>query len=227
MAAVYPTAIKKFAYRQDFTQLVNAADVNVAYDEIAALQTTLGTLPGSDNLGDGSSVSFPTVKANISDARKGGQLPTVFARVFNLQVPFNPNNGAAPGLQPNFTDTVWDSHNMWQGGNQLICPRDGIYNFSLYSEWQLQTDPYDFEQPPFDISGYVQIGLQLYGGGRYVTGYNHQVVQGAQYAVRGSASADWAWYKGQTMKLSVHQRAHFNSTPVCIYLQATYLRSTP
>src|SRR5690242_17823700 len=128
MAAVYPTAIKSFSYRQDFTEIVNAADVNVAYDEIAAIQNTLGTKPNTDTL-DNKTVTFASVKQNIASARRGDQNPSCMARIFNYMVQPGGDN---PGTRffPNFSDVLWDTHHMWQGGDSLICPRSGIYSFN-------------------------------------------------------------------------------------------------
>lgn len=225
MAAVYPTAVKSFSYRQDFTQIVNAADVNVAYDEITAIQNTLGTKPNTDTI-DGTTKTFSTVRANISDARLGTTKPSCHARVFNFLVQAAGDN---PGTRywPNFTDVAWDTHNMWQGGDSLICPRSGIYSFNLYTEWQLASDPYDFEQTPFQRSGYVQMGLQFYKSGRFITGQNHQVVQGAQYAPRLSASTSWEWTQGTPLSVNLLQTAYTVPKSVCVYLNVTYERALP
>lgn len=228
MAAVYPTAIKNFAYRQDFTQLVDAADVNVAYDEITALQNTLGTNPQSDTI-DGKTYTWASVKSNISAARKGVANPSGFFRVFDYSVPYHANNGATPGLFPPFSDAPWDTHGMWSmGSDSLVSPRDGIYNFSFYTEWQRQSEPYDFWQLPFERNGYAQVGLQFYKSGRYLTGYNHGTVTGAQYAIRGSASANWEWPKGTPMSVALSQTFQVSRPAnVCIYLFVTYLRAMP
>ena len=50
MAAVYPTAVKSFKSRQNYTMIVDAGDVNQAYDEITALQTVLGAMPHQDTI---------------------------------------------------------------------------------------------------------------------------------------------------------------------------------
>lgn len=223
MAAVYPTAIKSFSYRQDFTQIVNAADVNVAYDEITAVQNVLGTKPNSDSP-DGTVINFSSVKENIASARRGDQNPSCFARVVNFLVA---KGGDNPGSRtfPNFTDTVWDTHGMWKGGDSLICPRSGIYSFNLYTEWQKNSDPYDFEQTPFQRSNYVQMGLQFYKSGRFITGQNHQVVQGAQYAPRLAASTSWQWTKGVPLNVNLLQTIFDAPMLVNVYLNVTYERS--
>lgn len=223
MAAVYPTAVKSFSYRQDFTQIVNAADVNVAYDEITATQNILGTKPNTDVI-DGATVTFPSVRANISDTRLGTTNPSCHARIFNY---FVQPGGDNPGSRfwPDFSDTAWDTHGMWQGGDSLICPRSGIYSFNLYTEWQLESEPYDFEQTPFERSGYVQMGLQFYKSGRFITGQNHQVIQGVQYAPRLSASTSWQWVKGTPLNVNLLQTAYTVPKSVCVYLNVTYERA--
>ena len=45
MAASYPSAIKSFTQQVDLSDVIDAADVNEAYDEIEAIQTELGTDP--------------------------------------------------------------------------------------------------------------------------------------------------------------------------------------
>lgn len=233
MAAVYPTAVKSFSYRQDFTQLVNAADVNVAYDEITAIQNTLGTNPNQDSFINNAApigneyYSWPSVKANIASARRGTTNPSGFFRVFNTAVPFQGDDGAHVPIRPNFSDAPWDTHGIWPGGNALICPRDGIYSFEVYTEWQVQTDPYDFEQTPFDRSGYVQLGLQFYGSGRFLTGYNVPTVQGVRYAPRASCAATWEWTKGTPVQLNLAQTAKLGGMHCCVYVYINYHRALP
>lgn len=231
MAAVYPTAVKNFSYRQDFTQLVNAADVNVAYDEITAVQRTLGTNPTQDTFNNRFTsdefYSWTTVRDSIASARRGLTDPICFARIFNAFVPYQGDDGANPGTTPNFSDTVWDTHHMWPGGSSLVSPRDGVYTFEVYSEWQLESDPYDFEQSPFDTSGYVQLGLQFRNSGRYATGYNHATVQGTRYAPRGSCAATREWPEGTPINVDLMQRTKFGGMYCNVYLYVTYQRALP
>jgi hypothetical protein len=75
MAASYPTTTKTFVDRVDNTSPVVAADVNAAYAEITAIQSTVGTTPAS-TLGwsgtfDQTTTDFTTVKARIQNAEYG------------------------------------------------------------------------------------------------------------------------------------------------------------
>jgi hypothetical protein len=75
MAASYPTTTKTFVDRVDNTSPVVAADVNAAYAEITAIQSTVGTTPAS-TLGwsgtfDQTTTDFTTVKARIQNVEYG------------------------------------------------------------------------------------------------------------------------------------------------------------
>lgn len=229
MVAIYPTAIKQFSYRQDFTEIVEAADVNVSYDEIGAVQATLGAMPQSDLI-DGSTVTWPSVKASISAARRGVTHPICYVHAVNNMVPFSYNNAnlGPQGIDATFSYATWDTHNMWQGGSTLLCPRTGWYQFSVYTEWQLESDPFDFEQPPFERAGYIQVGMQINGAGRYVTGFNYLVQQGAQFAIREGASQGFPWFQGNTVTVDLVQNVRSSSPMPCnVYVSMTYLRDMP
>lgn len=49
MVASYPTIVRKFTARIDGTEYVMAADVNGVYDEVTAIETTLGSNPQNYN----------------------------------------------------------------------------------------------------------------------------------------------------------------------------------
>lgn len=229
MVAIYPTAVKSFSYRQDFTEIVEAADVNVAYDEIGAVQTVLGTYPNTDNI-DGVTQTWPTVKASIQASKRGVTKPICYVHAVNNMVPYSFNNAehGPSGINATFSYATWDTHGMWQGGSVLKCPRTGWYDFAVYTEWQLESEPFDFEQPPFERSGYVQLGLQVDGGGRYVTGYNFPVLQGQQFAPRESASQGFPWFKDSPLTVSLTQNVRASGPLPCnVYLSVTYVRDAP
>lgn len=229
MVAIYPTALKTFSYRQDFTQIVEAADVNVAYDEIGAIQSTLGTTPQADTI-DGKTVTWPTVKSSISAAKTGVTKPMVQVHAVDQQVPYSFNNTSfSPGgIFATYSYATWDTHNMWQGGNTLVCPRTGWYDFQVYTEWHLQTDPFDFEQPPLERTGYVELGIQINGAGRYVTGFNYQALQGSQFGIRESAARCFPWFQGDKVAVRLIQNVKTSSPLPCnVYFSVTYVRSDP
>jgi len=62
MPAVYPTTRVNFTRKVDLQDLVVAADINAAYDEIEAIQSTLGLLPALQG-----STNWVTVKARIEN----------------------------------------------------------------------------------------------------------------------------------------------------------------
>jgi hypothetical protein len=75
--ANYPNSVKNFDTKQDLTDIVYAADVNVVYDEVTAIESNLGTLIKSrdDNWGVGtfstSSTSWTSLKARITNIENG------------------------------------------------------------------------------------------------------------------------------------------------------------
>jgi hypothetical protein len=225
MVAIYPTALKSFAYRQDFTELVEAADINVAYDEIGAVESTLGVLPNSDTL-DGSTVTWPTVKANISAARNGVTKPICKLRTVDTLVPYGGPSGT--GIYAAFNSAIWDTHGMWQGGSTIICPRTGWYNFQFYAEWQYAAFPFDNSVPQYEHSGYASVGLQQLPNSLYITGSNHFVSQGAQFAIRSSGSISAPWFKGTSLSAQLAQTVRSSSSQPCnLYLSITYERDAP
>jgi hypothetical protein len=75
MAAVYPNSVKSFVNTVDNTDTVIASDVNLAYAEISAIESVLGTTP-SATLGwtgsfDQTSSDFTTVTNRIQNAEYG------------------------------------------------------------------------------------------------------------------------------------------------------------
>lgn len=76
MTARYPSNPMSFDYRQNVTDLVQAQDVNVLYDEASAVGATLGTNPqvsaswGGSGF-DSSTTSWTTVKDRIQNIENG------------------------------------------------------------------------------------------------------------------------------------------------------------
>lgn len=75
--ATYPAAVKSFTTRQDNIDVVAAGDMNQAYDEIGAVQSTLGVTPAtsaSSMSGGWDSTTgkdWATVKARLDNIEKG------------------------------------------------------------------------------------------------------------------------------------------------------------
>jgi len=76
MAASYPAAAKYFTNKVDNTDTVIASDVNLAYDEITAIETTLGTTPAVSSTWSGtfdstSAANWTTVTGRLENIEYG------------------------------------------------------------------------------------------------------------------------------------------------------------
>jgi len=76
MTASYPASVKTFTRKRDLLDIVLAADINLVYDEVTAMQTIMGTFP-SVNLGwdsgsfDQSTLSWPNIRTRIQNIEYG------------------------------------------------------------------------------------------------------------------------------------------------------------
>lgn len=94
MAASYPSSIKSFIYRVDNQDKVIASDVNVAYDEIVAIESELGEGGVASRSTDwGNSTMNMTIKdwTNLGGLR---------ARLENLENGVYASNNAIDGGTP-------------------------------------------------------------------------------------------------------------------------------
>ena len=221
MVAVYPNAIKTFAYRQDYTELVDAADVNVSYDEIGAIQKTLGVLPNTDTI-DGKVNTWPTVSNRISAVREGVSKPYCNVQAHNFSVPYGP-----AGLNVSWTNTTWDTHKMWAGGTQLICPRSGVYSFDIYIRWHPDNLPDDNQQPVFNRNGGLLIAARStnISGDLVDTGGFYPI--GWQRSTHQSASITLPWVKGDAVVMYVNQSCLTSPIVSSAYMSITYHRDPP
>ena len=76
MAASYPSAAKYFTNKVDNTDTVIASDVNLAYEEITAIETTLGTTPAVSSTWSGtfdstSAANWTTVTGRLENIEYG------------------------------------------------------------------------------------------------------------------------------------------------------------
>jgi hypothetical protein len=220
MVAVYPAAIKNFAYRQDYTELVEAADVNVSYDEIRAVQSTLGTNPQQETI-DGKLTKYKDVSTRISAARKGSSIPYVGVSAHDVHVPFNND------LIPSWNSKLFDTNNMINGSS-LICPRDGIYHFNFYIRWHKDSITNASLLPTFDRSGKLQIEAFQSGSSAFLTCQTDWFPQGFQDFARQSASMIYPWYKGNAVKVHAYQSCYKAGTlTATIYANIAYIRDIP
>jgi len=218
MTAAYPGAIKSFFYRQDFTEIVDAADINTAYDEIVAIQNTLGTSPQSDTI-DSKLVTWPTVKANIAASRKRVTDPYVYASAHNFSVPYNNSN-----YSPSWTSVGPDTHGMFTGSNQLTCVRSGIYTFDIYVRWHLDNLPGPNQQTPLNRSGILQIDITNLGTGADIVAHGGYFAQGFQQSIHQSASITAPWIQGQTAIMRLTQTCMTGGMPATTICAITYQR---
>lgn len=220
MVAVYPSAIKTFAYRQDFTELVEAADVNVSYDEIRAVQTTLGVNPQQETI-DNTLTKYSSVSSRISSVRKGTTVPYVGTSAHDIHVPFNSD------FIPSWNSKLFDTHHMING-TSLICPRDGIYNFNFYIRWHKDSVVTANLLPTFDRNGKLQIEAVQTGSSAFLTCQTDWFPQGFQDFARQSASMIYPWYKGNAVKVRAYQSCYKAGTLIAtVYANIAYIRDIP
>jgi hypothetical protein len=76
MSASYPASIRTFTKKRDLLDIVLAADINLVYDEVTAIETVLGSFPAT-NLGwdtgtfNQNTLTWPTVRARIQNIEYG------------------------------------------------------------------------------------------------------------------------------------------------------------
>lgn len=201
MAAIYPTSIRNFFYKQDFTQIVDASDVNVGYDEINAVQKTLGILPQTDMV-DGSVVTWADVKTNIAAARSKVVDPIMQVGANDNQIPYNTTQPIV------FQNKGVDTHGIWQGGGTFMCPRSGWYDFAAYLTWHSSSNVFDNQQPVFNHTGQLQAGIMsTTDTSHFWTAQSLPVSQGMQMALRSSFAISALWLKGQAIQILATQSA--------------------
>lgn len=218
MAAVYPTAVKTFVSRKNFTNIVDAGDVNQAYDEITSLQTVLGPMPHQDTL-DGSTKTWKDVKTSIASARRGLTDPIVKLSANNIRVPF------ADDYFPVFNNKQVDTHGAWNGGSLVRSPRTGWYQMGAYIRWHKDGIVDGNNIPPFDHSGKLQVGISPSTDTTFVTGETHYFPNGWQDFTRSSCSTLWYWPKGSAVRVNLWQRVQAQGTMwATVFFTAAYLR---
>lgn len=204
MAAVYPTAVKSFSQRQNYTMIVDAGDVNQAYDEVTSLQRTLGTMPQQEVI-DGQTKTWPTVKDRITAVRRGVSDPIVRVTASDFKVPYNKT------IQPTITSKQIDTHGMWVSGNSLTCQRTGWYTVSVYIRWH-KDDATFATVPAYDRGGHVQVGFSPPNATGLYGGQSTYYPNGWKEFNRDSASTLMYWVKGVPMQMQVKQRVQVKGT---------------
>lgn len=220
MVAVYPSAVKTFAYRQDYTELVDAADVNVSYDEIRAIQTTLGVNPQKDLI-DNKTNSWSTVGARISAVREGVSKPYVYASCHNFQIPYNGS------VHPTWTSVQWDTHGMATGGANLTCKRSGVYTFDIYIRWHADNLPDDNQQPVFNRNGELEISISAVGSNANTVNQGGFYPIGWQRSTHQAASITAPWTIGSSVQMLCYQSCLTTPITATAICAITYHRDPP
>jgi len=221
MVAVYPSAVKKFTYRQDFTELVEAADVNVSYDEIQAVQNTLGINPNKETI-DNRSYSWSDVSTRISSVRQGLANPFVSVAAHNFEIAY-----AGDDAPVTWTTRSMDTSQMWGGGATITCPRSGVYTFDIFMRWRSDSLPHDNEQPVFNRNGELKIGLTAIGSAPYLVAQAGFFPIGWQKAAYQSASFTAPWTKGTGVRMYVRQDCYTSPLVGSAFCSVTYHRDPP
>lgn len=223
MVAVYPSATKKFAYRQDFTNIVDAADVNVLYDEVTAVENVLGTNPNWDNI-DGKVNKWSTVGARISAVREGVSNPYVNVQSHNFVVPFQ----VSQTFQTiTWTSKTWDTHSMWTGGPYVTCPRTGVYTFDCYIRWHSDALSADNQQTPYNRSGKLSTIIRVANGSADLVHDDRFYPAGWQAGTHMSSSITLPWTKGQQAYMVCAQSTLTTGITATANMCITYHRDGP
>jgi hypothetical protein len=213
MVAIYPTGIKNFTYKTDFTDIVHAGDVNVSYDEIRAIENTLGTSPNVDNI-NGTTYTWPTVSSRISAVSKGVSNPFC-----NVVI----NNALATQQSlPDFTGVTWDTHGMWSGGSNIVCKRSGVYTFSYNINWYSPSAP----GSSFIRDGFVKSSLTVVGSTHAFLGNGGFFPAGWTVGIEQSASITMPWVKGSAVFLTLNQNVA-STVPYYASVSALFERDVP
>lgn len=217
MGAVYPTAVKGFKSRQNYTMIVDAGDVNQAYDEITATQTVLGSMPHQDTL-DGQVKTWPNVKASIASARRGLTDPICRVTATNFKVPF------ADDTFPVFTSKQVDTHGMWTGGPTIVSQRTGWYHIGAYIRWHQDNATVANQTNLYDHSGKLQIGVSPASDTTFLTGQTSYYPKGWQDLTRASCSTFVYMPKGFGIRINLWQRVCTKPIVSTAWLTAAYAR---
>lgn len=220
MVAVYPSGIKTFSYREDYVEIVEAGDVNVSYDEIRAIQNTLGVNPQNETI-DGKAYTWNNVNSRITAVRQGMDKPFVNVAANNIQIPY------AVQTTIGWTSKTWDTAGIWPGGTQLICPRSGVYTFDIYLRWHDDAKPADNQQPVFNRSGELFIALTPVGGSGNTVNQGGYFPQGWQRSTHQSASMTVPWVKGTAVQMLAYQSCLTTPIVASAFMSATYHRDPP
>jgi hypothetical protein len=120
MAANYPASVKTFTNKVDNVDTVIASDVNLVYDEVTAVETTLGTIPATSSTWSGtfnstSTTDWSTVGARLNNIEYG--LYTAYNSRVNIA---GGSTIASTNSTVGLTISTSGTGNLFAAGNTVI-----------------------------------------------------------------------------------------------------------
>lgn len=150
MAAVYPAAVRTYTVKTDDVSTIDASDVNILQDEVAATQRTIGVNPLSYSSPGEPTVTYGSVAKRLDTHETSlGELQNEINTLsfaasngWNTPVLSITQSGITPrqltsANSTNYGPIVWntpptqDVGDMWTGGVNLVCVLGGWYRLEL------------------------------------------------------------------------------------------------
>ena len=150
MPAVYPAAVRTYTIKTDDVSTVDASDVNILQDEMAATQRTLGVNPLSYSSPGEPTVTYGSVAGRLNSHETSlnllqneiNTLSFAASNGWNTPVLRISQTGITPrqltsANSTNYGPIVWrttptqDVADMWTGGTNLVCVLGGWYLLEL------------------------------------------------------------------------------------------------
>jgi hypothetical protein len=129
MAAVYPSGVKSFQNKTDFTDIILAEHINAIQDEVTAVEAAIGVSPnvsgGYVGTFDDQTVTFSTLSARIANIEKG-----IKGDVHNQYLKFTggtlqpANSGSIPLTLQGFTSQAADLLQIKNVGGTVLTKID-------------------------------------------------------------------------------------------------------
>jgi len=134
MSASYPKAIKTFTTKHDFTDDVNAVDVNDLQDEVKAMQSVLGIMPLTQmNKDPAQTIPWTTVAGRL-DALEAGLTKPVFSTWNNDKVQVVKN--VVKFVTLDAPSAANDPLGWYNGTTGFRINRTGWYHINGYTLWR-------------------------------------------------------------------------------------------
>jgi len=138
MKPVYPAGIFPWADRIDNVNIDFANDINSVVAELESIETTLGTNPQIEtNPPTGTSITYPSVSARLSDAMNNNNLPVCSLSATQLTF-----GNTTIGQLNNYTKN-YDPYKMFNG-TDVTAPVNGWYTIIAHQTWLWQNNGYSY-----------------------------------------------------------------------------------